>query len=108
LTRICAVKKFGKKIFCRPTDPNFLAYVTGNIELFFTPYTDCRCDESGDQNDTLPLAEIPDDEYNVLKTTMAHLVYSERSEAEIIEMAKKPSLTGADGSRITHQRRPRF
>jgi hypothetical protein len=38
LTRICAVKKFEKKKnFCRPTDPNFLAYVTGNIELFFTP-----------------------------------------------------------------------
>jgi hypothetical protein len=29
------VKKLKKKkIFCRPTDPNFLAYVTGNIELF--------------------------------------------------------------------------
>jgi hypothetical protein len=26
-------KKTGKKIF-RPTDPNFLAYVTGNIDLF--------------------------------------------------------------------------
>jgi hypothetical protein len=33
LTRICAEKK----IFCRPTDPNFLAYVTGNIELFLGP-----------------------------------------------------------------------
>jgi hypothetical protein len=33
LTSICAVKK----IFRRPTDPNFLAYVTGNIYLFLGP-----------------------------------------------------------------------
>jgi hypothetical protein len=34
LTSICAVKKIWEKIFCRLTDPNFLAYVTGNINLF--------------------------------------------------------------------------
>jgi hypothetical protein len=34
LTSICAVKKIWKKNFFRPTDPNFLACVTGNIDLF--------------------------------------------------------------------------